>query len=136
MAITFICSSCNAFRYRSIRDPGPDERLTESDFMPVEGQTTPISPGIRPTCDTCGSALRAATERPKSASNGAGPSAPSASSRGSVVAPPAAGGAVLQLFCVEPGEDITQIKDLFGGDRLLVITTRRIVLIHTSEVPA
>lgn len=133
--VTFVCSTCNKFAYRAIRDAGPGEKLTEADFIPVEGQTTPLSPGIRPTCDACGTPLRAAAERPKqpvppsnALSNGANPAR-----NGGVPAAP--GSMVVALFCVEPGEEITSIKELFGGDRLLVITTRRIVLIHTSEVP-
>lgn len=133
--ITFVCSSCNAFRYRATREAPPGGRLTDADLVPVEGQTTPFSSATRPTCDTCGSPLRAAAERSSSSPNGGAPAPPSAPSRSGSVAPAVSGGAVSQLFCVEPDEEITQIKEMPGGDRYLVITTRRLVMIHTAEVP-
>lgn len=120
MAIIAACPKCAEERYR-----GPEGASRPEEFVPVNGAPPPTSG--RPFCHVCNSPLTfgtmpeagsASLRRPRSPSEGAMPVATDSE-------------AVHTLFAVAPGEDIRDIRNLPGG-KLLVITTRRVVVIDVD----
>lgn len=127
MFVAAICSKCSEIRARSTftfqRGEPIKSPLKAEDFAPVGDQPVPTD-GQPMTCYSCNGAL---TLRPMAEhtinSNPAVEATPVAvSPKGLSV-----------LFAAEPGEEVSQMRDL-SPDRILIITNKRIVHVDINRL--
>lgn len=123
MIIVAVCPTCAEIRARS-RDLPAGTSVTASDFEPINGQAPPVD-GEPALCTVCHTTLTFRTWRvePPAAENG----------HSTPVDHTPVGPGVRTHFQVEPGEEVKSMREL-GTDRLLIITTRRIVTINLMTI--
>jgi len=130
MVIAAFCQRCSEIRARSTftfqRGEAVKSPLKAEDFTPIGAQPQPTD-GQPSTCYVCNAPL---TLRPFPAdvANGSTPT-----TRGEHYTGDDTARGVEVLFAAQPGEDVKEMRGI-GPDKILVITTRRILTVDLTKL--
>lgn len=130
MVVAAICPKCSEIRARhkqSYNRGEPPPPLEPDLFVPVGGQPQPAK-GEPSVCSVCDTPL-ALRPVPAETANG------SIAKRDHEEAapPPPTSAGVTTLFAAQPGEEMKEMRSL-GQDRMLVVTSRRILVIDLNKL--
>jgi len=128
-----VCTKCAEVRLRSKKESKAGETAKPEDFDSIGDQPKPTE-DVPPACYICGEGLKFSLD----AQNRYGPKTQANLVRGPVagrdsapVAPISGQNGLQVLFAVQRDEDIKEMREL-PGDRFLVITTRRILVVDIA----
>jgi len=119
--VSLVCAQGHGHRYRATRLLQAGERLQPADFVPVDGQTAAEAGGT-PACSVCGGKLVIHREPLDAPSNGTRATLPTGAHE-----------AVVTLFEAARDEEVREMRPL-PGDRLLVITSRRVIVVDLNRL--
>lgn len=128
------CPKCAEVRLRSKRESKAGDKAKPEDFDPIGDQPAPTE-DAPPKCFVCGEGLAFSLD----VSNRYGPKSAGDLVRGPVagrdaapVVPVGGSNGMQVLFAASRDEDIKEMREL-PGDRYLVVTTRRILIVDIGE---
>jgi len=129
-----VCTKCAEVRLRSKKESKAGETAKPEDFDSIGEQPAPTE-DVPPACYVCGEGLKFSLD----AQNRYGPKPQASLVRGSVagqdpapISPVGSLNGMQVLFAAHRDEDIKEMREI-PGDRFLVITTRRILIVDVGE---